>query len=152
MNNGMKFDPMTGKPLNQENNSSNTADISNQNTTSNQVISEPTVATSNSIQQPNLQGNVQQPAVGVKPQMQQVQPQQDTENININSAANVQQQMQSIPTVDQNRQEFINNTQASNVVKKQEKKSGPNIVFIVILFIIIFAAIFFLFPYLLEHL
>ena len=77
---------------------------------------------------------------------------QQTIDINkANNAANVQQQMQSIPTVDQNKQEFINNTQASNVVKKQEKKSGPNVIFIVILFVIIFAAIFFLFPYLLEN-
>ena len=151
MNNGMRFDPMTGKPLNQENN--NIADINNQTITSNQVISEPNVTPSTSIQQPiHPQDNVQPPVIEAQPQIQQVQHQQDIGNININSDSNVQQQMQSIPTVDQNRQEFINNTQANNVVKKQEKKSGPNIVFIIILFAIIFAAIFFLFPYLLENL
>lgn len=63
---------------------------------------------------------------------------------------NIQQQLQSIPTVEQTKQEFINNTQAENVVKKEEKQDGPNIVFIIILFIIIFAAIFFLFPYLMK--
>ena len=63
---------------------------------------------------------------------------------------NIQQQLQSIPTVEQTKQEFINNTQAENVVKKEEKQDGPNIVFIIILFEIIFAAIFFLFPYLMK--
>ena len=63
---------------------------------------------------------------------------------------NIQQQLQSIPTVEQTKQEFINNTQAENVVKKEEKEDGPNIVFIIILFVIIFAAIFFLFPYLMK--
>ena len=63
---------------------------------------------------------------------------------------NIQQQIQSIPTVEQTKQEFINNTQAENVVKKEEKQDGPNIVFIIILFVIIFAAIFFLFPYLMK--
>lgn len=63
---------------------------------------------------------------------------------------NIQQQLQSIPTVEQTKQEFINNTQAENVVKKEEKQDGPNIVFIIILFVIIFAAIFFLFPYLMK--
>ena len=78
-------------------------------------------------------------------QVQTTQPvQQPANNINI------QQQLQSIPTVEQTKQEFINNTQAENVVKKEEKQDGPNIVFIIILFVIIFAAIFFLFPYLMK--
>jgi len=58
--------------------------------------------------------------------------------------------MQTIPTVEQSKQEFINNTQTNSSVKKEEKKDGPNIAFIVILFVIIFASIFFLFPYLLK--
>lgn len=61
-----------------------------------------------------------------------------------------QQQIQNIPTVEQSKQEFIDNTQANNTAKKEEKKDGPNIAFIVILFVIIFAAIFFLFPYLMD--
>lgn len=101
-NNQMNFDPMTGQPINQ-----NITTIPNQ------------VQTTQSVQQP-------------------------ANNINI------QQQLQSIPTVEQTKQEFINNTQAENVVKKEEKQDGPNIVFIIILFVIIFAAIFFLFPYLMK--
>lgn len=101
-NNQMNFDPMTGQPINQ-----------NIATTPNQVQTT----------QP-----VQQPANNI----------------------NIQQQLQSIPTVEQTKQEFINNTQAENVVKKEEKQDGPNIVFIIILFVIIFAAIFFLFPYLMK--
>ena len=58
--------------------------------------------------------------------------------------------MQSIPTVEQTTQDFINNTQINSTVEKEEKKDSPNITFIVILFVIIFAAIFFLFPYLLK--
>ena len=69
-----------------------------------------------------------------------------------NDPALTQQQMQSIPTVGQNMQDFISNTQEASTAKKTEKKNGPNILFIVILFVVIFAAIFFLFPYLLENL
>lgn len=68
----------------------------------------------------------------------------------LNSNIYNQQQMQSIPTVEQNPQDFINNTQANSTIEKEEKKDGPNITFIIILFVIIFASIFFLFPYLLK--
>lgn len=122
-NNEMKFDPITGQPLNNNldlNNNISTQDISN-----NQNV---------------VQTNQQ---VIQNAQMQQ-------SNI-VNQDLNNQIQMQSIPTVDQSRQEFINNTQALNAEKKEEKKSGINYAFIIILFAIIFAAIFFLFPYLLKH-
>ena len=85
--------------------------------------------------------------------VQQVQPDDNQTNQSVQQTTNninVQQQLQSIPTVDQTKQEFINNTQAENIVKKEEKQDGPNIVFIIILFVIIFAAIFFLFPYLMK--
>ena len=79
--------------------------------------------------------------------------QQPTQNINnnqenIDSNANIQQQMQSIPTVDQNQQVFLNNSQTGVSEKKENKKDSGNIAFLVIIFIIIFAAILFLFPYL----
>lgn len=79
--------------------------------------------------------------------------QTQTSNVNVVqqpqiTTFNSQQMIQNIPTVEQTKQEFINNIQENNVIKKEEKKDGPNIVFILILFIIIFAAIFFLFPYL----
>ena len=78
------------------------------------------------------------------PAAQNIQPNLQNSNITI------QQQMNSIPTVDQNAQQFMQNTQATTVVKKEDKKEGPNTIFIVILFAIIFAAIIFLFPYLLN--
>ena len=177
MNNGMNFDPMTGQPLYQ---GGGTNDINNQPVMNNQgmntTIQQPARQDVNGVQGvENIQMNVPveplpqeqiQPQVQPQPQIQpqiqpqvqpQVQPQPiiqqaNNDSTNINSANSIQQQMQSIPTVDQNRQDFINNTQAENTVNKKEKKSGPNVVFIVILFVIIFAAIFFLFPYLLENL
>lgn len=122
-NNEMKFDPITGQPLNNNldlNNNISTQDIS---TNQNVVQTNQQVIHNAQIQQSNM----------------------------VNQDLNNQIQMQSIPTVDQSRQEFINNTQALNAEKKEEKKSGINYAFIIILFAIIFAAIFFLFPYLLKH-
>ena len=126
-NNQMNFDPMTGQPINQNNTIPNQEQNINQ-----QNI--PIVQTNvTPVQQiPNVQS-----VPSVEP-IQQVTPIQ------------TQQQMQNIATVEQSKQDFINNTQANTVVKKDEKQDGPNIAFIVILFAIIFAAIFFLFPYLLK--
>ena len=132
-NNQLNFNPTTGEPINNVNTNA-MPNINHQ-----QMQTQPTVGQQTV---PN-QGSAQPLASPLQtPTMENIK--QDNQNINI------QQQMQSIPTVDQNAQQFINNTQASNTVKKEEKKDGPNIVFIVILFIIIFAAIFFLFPYLLN--
>ena len=58
--------------------------------------------------------------------------------------------MQNIPTVEQSKQEFIQNTQTNNITNTEEKKASFNITYIVILFAIIFASIFFLFPYLIK--
>ena len=103
--------------------------------------------------QPINQGNVtpkQDEQVIVQP-IPPVQPVPTVEQVStVNNNLNPQQQIQNIPTVEQSKQEFIDNTQANNTIKKDEKKDGPNIAFIIILFAIIFAAIFFLFPYLLK--
>lgn len=122
-NNEMKFDPITGQPLN--NNLDLNNDISAQDISNNQNV--------------------------VQTNQQVIQNAQIQQSNIVNQDLNNQIQMQSIPTVDQSRQEFINNTQALNAEKKEEKKSGINYAFIIILFAIIFAAIFFLFPYLLKH-
>lgn len=121
-NNQMNFDPITGQPINQ--NINNTVVPQSEN-----IQPIPTV----------------QPVPTVEP-VQAVQPQVPTMNNDIYN----QQQMQNIATVEQTKQDFINNTQANSTIKKEEKKDGPNITFIVILFAIIFASIFFLFPYLLK--
>ena len=70
---------------------------------------------------------------------------------NINDAVQIQNELQSIPTVEQGKEAFINNVQAMHEEKKEEKKEGVNFLFIIILFVIILAAIFFLFPILLDH-
>lgn len=68
-----------------------------------------------------------------------------------NTGINIQQQMQTIPNVDQNQQVFLNNSQANNEEKKENNSDSSNITFLVIIFIIIFAAILFLFPILTKY-
>lgn len=62
-----------------------------------------------------------------------------------------QTQIQNIPTVEQNKEQFIQNTQNLTTEKKEEKKQGINYTLIIVLFILIFASIFFLFPFLLKY-
>ena len=134
-NNQTNFDSVTGQQLNQNSiNALNTAQNIGTQPQPQQVQPNPTV----------------QPAQPI-PQVNQV-PTVDIENSNLTNNQNisVQQQMQNIPIVDQDKQNFINNTQSNNTIPKEEKKGGINITFVVILFIIIFVAILFLFPYLLN--
>ncbi len=126
----MRFDPMTGQPIN------------NTNTT---VV--PNMPNNTTVQNQNFQINQDTQTIQNQPIQQQPINQQSFESTMINQI----NQMQSIPTVDQSKQDFINNTQNINAEKKEEKKQGINYVFIIILFIIIFAAIFFLFPILLKY-
>ena len=134
-NNKMNFDPITGQPINQ-----NINNLSNTNVTVTQEA-QPTVQSApviNSTQENSEQisnSNINQTVAPSEIQMQ-------------NTVVNMQKQMQNIPTVEQSKQEFIDNTQINNTTKNEEKNSNVNITFIVILFIIIFASIFFLFPYL----
>ena len=100
---------------------------------------------------PNLEGTAQQQQpTQIPPQPVMPQPQIQPEYVNNKPNVDISKQMQNIPTVEQNPQTFMDNTQAANTIKKEEKKEGPNILFIVVLFAIIFAAIFLLFPYLLN--
>ena len=124
-NNQINFDPITGQPIN------NNAAI-------NQQAFEAT-----SMQQPinnntaiNQQANIEFQTV--------------SNNAEIPNNLSIQHQMQNIPTIEQTKQNFINNTQATTAAQSQEKKDGPNIVFIIILFAIIFAALFFIFPLLIK--
>lgn len=142
-NNGMNFDPNTGKPITQvpSNNEGNNAAATNNNIGSNGNVNvSPNIQPTSNINQPlNSVNNIQQQNLN---QIQNTQ----------NTIANQVNQMQSIPTVDQDKQSFINNTQSISLEKKEEKKSGINYTFIVILFILIFVAIFFLFPFLQKNL
>lgn len=125
-NNQVNFDPMTGQPIN-----------------NNPVPSTPV----NSV--PNVQP-VQPVPVPVEPPVAPIESQPSIQQPTNNAYINPQQQMEGIATVEQTKQEFIENIQANNVEKNEDKKDGPNITFIIILFVIILAAIFFLFPYLMN--
>ena len=69
----------------------------------------------------------------------------------VNEEANVQNELKSIPTIDQNKDQFMNNVQNMNPEKKEEKKDGVNMIFVIIMFVIILVAILFLFPLLLDY-
>ena len=81
------------------------------------------------------------------------QMQQENNNVvnNVNNVTQIQHELQSVPTVEQGKEAFINNVQSMQQEKKEEKKEGVNFVFIIILFIVLLAAIFFLFPILLDY-
>lgn len=59
---------------------------------------------------------------------------------------NVQNDLQSIATIDQSNEKFINNAQTASQEKENSSDGKMNYAFIFILFAVIFAAIFFLFP------
>lgn len=63
-----------------------------------------------------------------------------------NEANNEPVNMQSIATVDQSNEQFINNVQSDAENKPTQKQEKTSYLFLIILFLIIFAAIFFLFP------
>jgi len=121
----MKFDPMTGEP----------------------IVPVETVAPVESAL-PETEQAPSEPAAEVNTEV----PVQDTNTVNNDSdAAQIQNELQSIPTVEQEKEAFINNVQSMHEEKKEEKKEGVNFVFIIILFVVILAAIFFLFPLLLDY-
>ena len=121
----MKFDPMTGEPIVHE---EPVAPVEPAIPVTEQVPSEPTAEVNTEV------------------------PVQDTNTVNnVNDAAQIQNELQSIPTVEQGKEAFINNVQAMHEEKKEEKKEGVNFLFIIILFVVILAAIFFLFPLLLDY-
>ena len=118
MNNEIKFDPMTGQPINNTVEPIQPKDIAKQEVEPNSII----------------------------------EPQNTIEQQPINMQTQIQTELQNIPTVDQNEQQFINNIQSiNNKEKKEEKKEGINFTFIIIMFIIILLAIIFLFPILLDY-
>ena len=124
-NNQINFDPMTGQPIN---NNINATPVSQQNI--------PIVG-------------LEQTETTVQPTVNPVVQPQVTEQPTQNNTT-IQQAIQSVPTVEQSKQEFINNTQALTPEKKEEKK-GVNYTFVIVLFIVIFISIFFLFPLLLDY-
>ena len=96
--------------------------------------------------------NVQSQAtpVGQAP-VQNVQPVDPNTAQTTNTGTVNSNNLQSVPTVDQSKEQFINNTQGVNKDDKPEKKSNINVVFVVIIFVVIILAIIFLFPYLLKN-
>ena len=146
MNNNMTFDPNTGVPIQQNNQQPVNQQIIKQPIMINekQINSQPTLENS-SIQQLNTENIVLEQNQDNEQQIQNI------ETTQINEPALNQNEFQSIPTVEQSQQDFINNVQSMNQEKKEEKKEGINFVFIIILFVIILAAIYFLFPLLLKY-
>ena len=124
----MKFDPMTGEPIVPEEQVVPVGPVEPVAPVTEQVTSEPVqeVNTEIPLQNNNIANNV-------------------------NDAVQIQNELQSIPTVEQGKEAFINNVQAMHEEKKEEKKEGVNFLFIIILFVVILAAIFFLFPLLLDY-
>ena len=121
----MKFNPMTGEPIVQV---EPVAPVGPVGPVNEQVTNEPTQEVNTEI------------------------PEQNTNATNnVNDAAQIQNELQSIPTVEQGKEAFINNVQSMHQEKKEEKKEGVNFLFIIILFVVILAAIFFLFPLLLDY-
>ena len=123
--NNMNFDPITGEPIQNIQNMQNTTPLDNQSIITkenNEVINEP-----------SIDSNVQ------------------SINTSSTEAVQIQNELQNIPTVEQDKEAFINNVQTLNQEKHEEKKEGVNFVFILILFIVILTAIYFLFPLLLKY-
>ena len=69
----------------------------------------------------------------------------------IDQEIQIKNELQNIPTVEQDAQEFINKVQAQSQEKKDDKKDGINFVFIILLFAVILAIVIFLFPVLLNY-
>ena len=117
-NNQTNFDPITGQPINQN----------------------------NQVQPPVVPLDEITPIEPiVSDTIQPVQPVPTVDNYDYMNTT--QQLIQNTPTVEQSKQDFIDTTQTMTTPKQEEKKDGPNITFIIILFVIILASILFLFPY-----
>ena len=134
-NNGMNFDPMTGQPLN-----------------NNGVTGMNNVSTQN----PQINNMAEQYTQNVQPTMPQPQPfvnnslnEQNNSQVAINPAPS--SPANSVPTVEQNSESFINSTQAISSEKAPETKKGINYLLVIVLFLIIFAAILFAFPILKKY-
>ena len=97
--------------------------------------------------QPNLNPvATEQPDLQFQNQIPIVEPQP-----HVDIESHIKDQLQNIPTVEQNKQDFINNVQNMNQETNVQKKESINFIFIIILFVIILAAIYFLFPILLKY-
>ena len=99
MNNNIKFDPMTGEPINNFN--------------------QPTVSIE----------NIQPKIVAETPIIENEQQEKPQNTINNNTI--VQNELNNIPTVDQNEQKFINNIQEISKDKQAEKKQEVNFIFLI---------------------
>lgn len=75
-----------------------------------------------------------------------------TEHPHVDMEAHIKDQLQNIPTVEQNKQDFINNVQNMNQEITEKKSDNINFGFIIILFVIILAVMYFLFPILIKYL
>ncbi len=141
------------------NNQQNQNNINTNNAYSNEnnIQSMPTTvqpAVDNSLNSAVQQNNVQTDNfVNTNIPVQNVQPVVNTNTQNVQSniptsqqETQIQSQMQNIPTVEQSKEQFINNVQNVNQGHKEEKKETNPLILIGILFVVVLVAIYFLFP------
>lgn len=148
MNNNANFDPITGQPINQNNNIPNVQTIDS---TVGQVMSEmpaleSTVEQTMSVVQPSDTTIVQE-----IPELQPLDTSNEIINVDNSIQTNIQDELRNIPTIEQDKQDFINNVQTANQEKKEEKKDKNNLLFIIIAAVVLLLAIYFLFPLLLNY-
>ena len=133
--NQANFDAATGQSINNpQNNGSNNINNSGSNIDSNKVN-----VTNNSTEV-NVSQTIQQQPIQQQPiQQQSVQQQPVSQN-----------NLQSIATVDQSSEDFINNVQKDTENSISKGEVTKSYFLIILLFIIVFVSIFFLFPILFE--
>lgn len=126
LNNKMNFDPMTGEPIN--------------NIRDNENYDQAIIQINNAVgEQINLNEQFKQT---INEEIKQ-QP--------IDELNEIQNKMQSIPTVEQSNQDFINNVQTTNKQKNEEKKESNGIIFFIVAVVLLLLAIYFLFPLLMKY-
>ena len=158
-NNGMNFDPQTGQPINNNGvnfNPQTGQSVNNNGISFNQQMEQSLNDQNNGeLNQQPAQQSIQNNALNSQPanngfQQVNVPVQNDfPQTTNVNTTSNTE--IGRIPTVEQNSESFISNTQNISSEKVAPKKKGVNYLLIIILFLAIFAAIFFLFPILKNY-
>ena len=141
----MNFDPNTGEPIQNDN-------LINDNNVS--IPENNTIVENIPIQPAPIKPEIMQPTQLDPEPAQPVQPEPAPENVEtpqmVNTvseeALSAQDSVKGIPTIEQNDQSFVANTQAISSEKKSDDKSRVNYALILILLGVVVAAIFFGFP------
>ena len=136
----MNFDPNTGEPLQNDNLvNNNNVSVPENNITVDNISTQPTVGISQPIPEQPTQPEVLEP-VQANNDISQAAETESTEEVNM------QDSVKGIPTVEQNNQSFVANTQAISSEKKSDEKPKGNYALILILLAVLVVAVFFGFP------